>query len=64
MAGEYHVDEGLLQFEEDETFVEVETSPQAFEKRAVETGLSDGIYIEVVSGLSETDRIKNPQSVR
>ena len=58
------IDEGLLQFEEDETFVEVETSPQAYEKRAVETGLSDGIYIEIISGLSETDNIKNPQSVR
>ena len=58
------IDEGLLQFEDQETFVEVETSPQVFERRAVETGLSDGIYIEIISGLSETDRIKNPQTVR
>ena len=58
------IDEGLLQFEDQETFVEVETSPQVFERRAVETGLSDGIYIEIISGLSETDRIKNPQVVR
>ena len=39
-------------------YVEVETSPQQFEKRYVETGLSDGIQIEVVSGVTESDKIK------
>ncbi len=41
------------------TSVEVQTAPQQFEKRAIKTGLSDGINIEVVSGLSEQDRIKH-----
>jgi HlyD family secretion protein len=54
------IDEALLQFEGDEPFVEVETAPQTFERRDVVTGLSDGIQIEIVSGLSETDKIKNP----
>lgn len=53
------VPEKLLQFEDDKVFVEVETKPQEFEKRVIETGLSDGIYIEVKSGLAETDKIKS-----
>jgi len=54
------INEALLQFEEDKPYVEVEVAPQKFEKRFIETGLSDGINIQVVSGLSETDKIKNP----
>jgi len=54
------VNEALLQFDGDKPYVEVEVGPQQFEKRYVETGLSDGINIEVVSGLSKDDRIKNP----
>ncbi len=57
------VNEGLLQFDEGTPFVEVETAPQVFERREIETGLSDGISIEVLSGLTEADRIKNPNSV-
>jgi HlyD family secretion protein len=53
------IDEALLQFEDGKPFVEVETAPQKFEKRAIETGLSDGIVIEVVKGLSEKDRVKD-----
>ena len=56
------ISESLLQFEGDDTYVEVETAPQQFEKRKIETGLSDGINIEVISGLSEQDHIKNPAS--
>jgi HlyD family secretion protein len=54
------IDEALLQFEDEKPFVEVETAPQTFERRDVVTGLSDGIQIEIVSGLTETDKIKNP----
>jgi HlyD family secretion protein len=54
------IDEGLLQFDGDKTYVEVETGPQTFERRDVVTGLSDGIQIEIVSGLSESDKVKNP----
>ncbi len=41
------------------TSVEVQTAPQQFEKRAIKTGLSDGINIEVVNGLTEQDKIKH-----
>jgi HlyD family secretion protein len=52
------VNEKNLIIESGKTFVEVETGPQTFEKREIQTGLSDGIHIEVVSGLAETDKIK------
>lgn len=54
------VPESVVQFDKDTAFVEVETSPQVFEKRNVELGLSDGINIEVVSGISDKDQIKVP----
>ena len=53
------VEEALLEFAEGKTWVEVETAPQVFERREVSTGLSDGITIEVVSGLTATDRLKS-----
>jgi HlyD family secretion protein len=53
------IQESLLKFENDSTYVEVETEPQVFEKRFIETGLSDGINIQVVSGLSMEDKIKS-----
>lgn len=55
------INESLLQFEGDSTFVEVETAPQQYEKRMIKTGLSDGIKIEIVSGLTKEDKIKVPQ---
>lgn len=56
------IDEGLLQFDGEQAYVEVETAPQQFERRNIETGLSDGLQIEIVSGVSETDKIKNPNT--
>ncbi len=53
------VNEGNLIIEDKATFVEVETAPQKFEKREIKTGLSDGIHIEVVSGLKPEDKIKH-----
>jgi HlyD family secretion protein len=56
------IQESLLQFEDEKTFVEVETGDQQFEKRFIETGLSDGISIEVISGLTKEDKVKNPNA--
>jgi len=50
--------ESLLTFEGDQPYVEVETSPQKFERRKVKTGLSDGIRIEIVEGLTKDDKVK------
>lgn len=54
------VPEALLVFGQsrDSAFVEVETAPQTFEKRYVELGLSDGINIEVKSGITLDDNLK------
>jgi HlyD family secretion protein len=52
------IPESLLQFEKDSAYVEVEVGPQKFDKRFIKTGLSDGINIEIVSGLNNSDKIK------
>jgi HlyD family secretion protein len=56
------IPESLLQFENDSAYVEVETAPQTYEKRFITTGLSDGINVEVKSGLTMDDKIKKPGS--
>jgi HlyD family secretion protein len=49
----------LLKFENDSSFVEVQTATeQQFEKRFVQTGLSDGINIEITTGLKKDDKVK------
>ena len=53
------INEGDLIIEDKKNFVEVETAPQKFEKREIKTGISDGINIEVVSGLKAEDKIKH-----
>lgn len=52
--------EGLLTFEGDSAFVELETGPQRFTKTYVHTGLSDGIHIEILGGVTVEDKVKNP----
>ncbi|GAB4515253.1 MAG: efflux RND transporter periplasmic adaptor subunit [Allomuricauda sp.] len=54
------VKEALVQFD-DETkkpYVEVETADQQFERKEVELGVSDGIFVEVKSGLGASDKVK------
>jgi HlyD family secretion protein len=56
------ISEALVKFDQDKkdsAYVEVETSPQVFEKRYIKTGLSDGINIEVLNGLKKEDKIKS-----
>ena len=52
------INESLLQFDGEKKYVEVEVGPQKFERREIQTGLSDGIQIEVVSGLTDKDKVK------
>ena len=56
------VDESLLMFENGEPFVEVEVQPDRFERRAVELGLSDGIRVEVLSGIAAADVLRKPKA--
>jgi HlyD family secretion protein len=45
-------------FEEDTTYVEVQTGDREFEKKAVQLGLSDGIQVEVLGGLDAESKVK------
>ena len=46
----------------DKPFVEVETSPQTFARREVKLGLSDGINVEILAGVTAADKIKIPEN--
>lgn len=52
--------EGLVQYDEKtkKSFVEVMVSDQKFERRYVELGVSDGIYVEIKKGITKNDKIK------
>jgi HlyD family secretion protein len=50
--------ESALLYEQGKAFVEVETAPQKLERRELSLGLSDGIWVEVKSGVDEKSRIK------
>lgn len=52
--------ESLIQFDSNtqKPFVEIEKGNQEFERKEVELGISDGIYVEILSGISNNDRIK------
>ena len=55
------IPEGLLQFENDSSYVEVNVGSKEepnYEKRFVTTGLSDGINIEITEGLKLEDNVK------
>ncbi|MEM9686790.1 MAG: efflux RND transporter periplasmic adaptor subunit [Bacteroidota bacterium] len=54
------IKEALLQFdkEDEKPYVEVQIGDQKFERRNIEIGISDGINVEILSGLSEEDKIK------
>ena len=54
-----------LVIKDDSTWVEIVTGEQKFEKQMVKVGLSDGIQIEILSGIDTTTQIKvmkNPES--
>ena len=52
------VSEMLVQYEGSNPYVEVEIAPNTYEKRDVELGLSDGLSVEIISGITAEERIK------
>ena len=53
------ISESLLQFEKDGSpYVEVKINENEYDKRNVELGLSDGIYVEILKGVKAEDEIK------
>ncbi len=56
------IKESMLQFRKDSTFVEVEKSPGSLKRDWLKTGISDGINIEILSGVKRADKIKTKES--
>jgi HlyD family secretion protein len=54
------IKEALVQYDKKtkKPYVEIEVGDQDFERRDVELGISDGIYVEVKSGINKDDKIK------
>jgi len=54
------IKEALVQYDvkTKKPFVEVEVGDQEYERKDVELGISNGIFVEVKSGINETDKIK------
>lgn len=54
------IKEALLQYDKktEKPYVEVATGDQKFERKDIKTGVSDGMNVEILSGLSENDKIK------
>lgn len=52
--------EALVQYDREtkKPFVEVEVGDQKFERKDLELGISDGIFVEVKKGVAKTDKIK------
>ena len=54
------ISESLLQFDSktEEPYVEIEVGDQKFERKDIEIGISDGVNVEIISGISEDNKIK------
>ena len=54
------INEAFIQYDNKskKPFVEVEIGDQKFERREIEIGVSDGVYAEILSGVTENDNIK------
>ena len=54
------ISESLLQFDSktEEPYVEIEVSDQKFERKDIEIGISDGVNVEIITGINEDDKIK------
>ena len=54
------IPEALLQFDKktEKPYVEVQIKDQEFERKDIETGISDGINVEILSGITIKDNIK------
>ena len=54
------IKEAVVQYDREtqQAFVEIETGDQKFERRDLTLGISDGLIVEVLSGISQEDKIK------
>jgi HlyD family secretion protein len=52
------INESLIQYRNDSSIVEILSKEQTYENRLIQTGISDGIKTEIVSGLKQNEEIK------
>ena len=52
------IGENLVQYARRQAFVEVMTAPDVYERRDLKLGLSDGLKVEVLEGVTAADEIK------
>ena len=57
-VGVLTLSEMLVQYDRSQPYVELETAPNTYERKDIELGLSDGLSVEIVSGLTGEDAIK------
>jgi len=55
------IDEGAVKFERGQPYVEMELEPNRFERRNVKLGLSDGLVVEILSGIEKEARLKKQE---
>ncbi|MBR4826506.1 MAG: efflux RND transporter periplasmic adaptor subunit [Bacteroidales bacterium] len=58
------IPESALEFEGDDTFVYLKGADGEFVKTPVQTGMSDGLNIQVISGLSEGDIVRGSRIIK
>ncbi|MFT4781016.1 MAG: HlyD family secretion protein [Psychroserpens sp.] len=54
------IEEALVQYDREtkKPFVEIEIGDQEYERKDVELGISDGIFVEIKNGITKDDKIK------
>ena len=63
LSGVLSVPESALEFVKDRTFVQAKQEDGSFKPQLVTTGISDGITIQITSGLNEGDVVRGPKII-
>lgn len=58
------IPESALEFDGDDTFVYKKNAEGGYERVQVQTGLSDGVDIEIKSGLNQGDKVRGPKIIK
>lgn len=62
--GVLSIQESALEFQSDSTFVYLKTGEQQYVRTPVTTGLSDGVNIEITSGLKAGDKVRGTRILK
>jgi len=60
------IPESAIEFSGDSTFVYVikgEGKEKSYERTQVETGLSDGVNVEIKKGITAKDKVRGPEKI-